>query len=52
MRGKKVALAVIVLMLLAGQAFNYFVPDVDVAGLDDQDQATTQLTTDSPTAVK
>ena len=52
MRGKKLALVVIVLMLVAGQAVNYFVPEVDMAGLDDQDQATTQLTTDSPNAVK
>ena len=32
MRGKKVALAVIVLMLVAGTAVNYFyVPEMDVA---------------------
>ncbi len=52
MRGKKVALAVIVLMLIAGQAINYFVPEVDTAALDDQDQAQTQLTTTPATNVK
>jgi hypothetical protein len=52
MRGKKVALAVIVLMLIAGQALNYYVPEVDTAGLDDQDQAQTQLTDSPATAVK
>jgi hypothetical protein len=31
MRGKKVALAVIILMLIAGQAVNtFYVPDMDV----------------------
>ena len=40
MRGKKIALAVIVLMLIAGQAVNtFYVPDMDVA-----DEAQAQLT--------
>jgi len=52
MRGKKVALAFVVLMLIAGQAINYFVPEVDTAALDDQDQAQTQLTTTPATNVK
>jgi hypothetical protein len=53
MRGKKTALAVIILMLIAGQALNYVTPDMDTAGLDDQpDQATTQLNDSPATAVK
>lgn len=52
MRGKKVALAVIVLMLIAGQAINYFVPEYDMAGLDEPEQAQTQLNDSPGTAVK
>jgi hypothetical protein len=52
MRGKKAALAVIVLMLLAGQALNYVTPNYDTAGLDEPDQATTQLNDSPTTAVK
>jgi hypothetical protein len=50
MRGKKLALAVIVLMLVAGQAINHYVPDVDYA--DQDQQAQTQLTDAPATDVK
>ena len=50
MRGKKFALAVIVLMLIAGGAVNfYYVPDMDVA---DEAQTQTQLTEAPAAAVK
>lgn len=52
MRGKKVALAVIILMLIAGQALNYVTPDYDTAALDEPDQAQTQLNDSPATAVK
>ncbi len=53
MRGKKTALAVIILMLLVGQAINYVTPDYDTAGLDEPDQAAQTQLPDSPsTAVK
>ena len=52
MRGKRTALAVIVLMLLAGQALNYMTPNYDTAGLDEPDQAQTQLNDSPATAVK
>lgn len=52
MRGKKLTLAIIVLMLIAGQALNYITPNYDTAGLDDPDQATTQLNDSPTTAVK
>jgi hypothetical protein len=52
MRGKKIALAVIVLMLMAGQALNHVTPDYDAAGLDQPDQAQTQLPDSPATAVK
>jgi hypothetical protein len=51
MRGKKTALAVIILMLLAGQAINYVTPNYDTAGLDEPDQAA-QLPDSPSTAVK
>jgi hypothetical protein len=40
MRGKKTALAVIVLLLIAGSVFNHYVPDYDVAADDEQTQVT------------
>ncbi len=39
MRGKKTALAIIILMLIGGATLNYFTPDYDVAD-DDQTQVT------------
>ena len=47
MRGKKVALAVIVLMLLAGQAVNHYYVPGDVA-----DDAQTQVTEAAGTTAK
>jgi hypothetical protein len=52
MRGKKLALAVIVLMLIAGQALNRMTPDYDTAGLDQDEQAQTQLNDSPASAVK
>ena len=52
MRGKKAALAIIVLMLLAGGTLNYVTPDYDTASLDEPDQAQTQLNDSPVTAVK
>lgn len=39
-------------MLIAGQALNYVTPDYDTAGLDQPEQAQTQLPDSPATAVK
>jgi len=40
MRGKKTALAIIVVMLIAGSLFNHYMPDYDVVADDEQTQVT------------
>ena len=49
MRGKKTALAIIFLMLIAGGALNVYMPDYDIAAADD---AQTQVTEGAGTTVK
>jgi len=50
MRGKKTALAVVVLLLIAGQAINSFVSEADYANLDQPTE--TQVTASPAGAVK
>jgi hypothetical protein len=40
MRGKKTTLAIIVLLLIAGGTFNYYMPDYDAVADDEQTQVT------------
>ena len=49
MRGKRLALAVIVLLLVAGEALIYFEPPVDV---DNPDMQAQTEQTETPSAVK
>jgi len=40
MRGKKTALAIIFMMLIAGSVLNHYLPDYDVVADDEQTQVT------------
>jgi hypothetical protein len=40
MRGKKTALAIIVMLLIAGGVLNHYLPDYDVVADDEQTQVT------------
>lgn len=42
MRGKKTALAIIVLLLIAGGTLNYYMPDYDVTAADDEQTQVTE----------
>jgi hypothetical protein len=42
MRGKKTALAIIVMLLIAGGVFNHYVPDYDVTAADDEQTQVTE----------
>jgi hypothetical protein len=42
MRGKKTALAIIVLLLIAGGIFNHYMPDYDVTAVDDEQTQVTE----------
>ena len=42
MRGKKTALAIIVVLLIAGGVLNHYVPDYDVTAADDQQTQVTE----------